>query len=122
VRLALVSGRPISFRMDLYTPLYVPRRLVEPELFASLRPPSYSGAMGRPARSEPAEAPPSGPMTDAGAAPAGGPTYIVGNDRTRQANSTFSRALREELGAKMNLAQGVRPPPQRRSWASPSST
>jgi hypothetical protein len=45
VRLALVSGRPISFRMDLYTPLYVPRPQVEPELFASLRPPAYSGAM-----------------------------------------------------------------------------
>ena len=27
VRLSLVSGRPISFRMDLYTPLYVPRPL-----------------------------------------------------------------------------------------------
>jgi hypothetical protein len=45
VRLALVSGRPISFRMDLYTPLYVPRPLVEPELFASLRPVAYSGGM-----------------------------------------------------------------------------
>jgi hypothetical protein len=43
VRLGLVSGRPISFRMDLYEPLYVPRPLVEPELFASLRPQTYSG-------------------------------------------------------------------------------
>src|SRR5262249_12940077 len=39
----LVSGRPISFKMDLYNPLYVPRPTVEPELFASLRPPTYSG-------------------------------------------------------------------------------
>src|SRR5439155_16597130 len=45
VRLALVSGRPISFKMDLYQPLYVPRPVVEPELFASLRPPAYAGAM-----------------------------------------------------------------------------
>ncbi len=45
VEMALVSGRPISFRMDLYNPLYVQRPLVEPELFASLRPPTYSGAM-----------------------------------------------------------------------------
>jgi hypothetical protein len=44
-RMALVSGRPISFRMDLYTPLYVPRPVVEPELFASLRPVAYSGDM-----------------------------------------------------------------------------
>jgi hypothetical protein len=45
VRMALVSGRPISFQMDLYQPLYVPRPVVEPELFASLRPPTYSGDM-----------------------------------------------------------------------------
>lgn len=45
VRMALVSGRPISFRMDLYSPIYVPRPVVEPELFASLRPPTYEGAM-----------------------------------------------------------------------------
>ncbi len=45
VRVILVSGQPISFEMDLYTPLYVPRPVVEPELFASLRPPVYSGAM-----------------------------------------------------------------------------
>lgn len=45
VKVTLVSGRPISFRMDLYQPLYVGRPLVEPELFASLRPPTYSGAM-----------------------------------------------------------------------------
>src|SRR2546429_712327 len=43
--MALVSGRPISFQMDLYQPLYVPRPIIEPELFASLRPPTYSGAM-----------------------------------------------------------------------------
>jgi hypothetical protein len=46
VRMALVSGRPISFQMDLYQPLYVPRPVVEPELFASLRPPTYTGALG----------------------------------------------------------------------------
>jgi hypothetical protein len=47
VTMALVSGRPISFRMDLYNPLYVARPTVEPELFASLRPPTYGGAMGK---------------------------------------------------------------------------
>jgi hypothetical protein len=41
VDLTLVSGRPISFIMDLYQPLYVPRPVVEPELFASLRPQTY---------------------------------------------------------------------------------
>src|SRR5207302_1095791 len=48
VRMSLVSGRPISFRMDLYTPLYVPRPLVVPELFESLRPVAYSGALEAP--------------------------------------------------------------------------
>ena len=47
VRMALVSGRPISFQMDLYTPLYVPRPTVVPELFASLRPVTYNGDLAR---------------------------------------------------------------------------
>ena len=45
VKLALVSGRPISFAMDLYEPLYVHRPLIEPELYASLRPQVYGQAM-----------------------------------------------------------------------------
>jgi hypothetical protein len=45
VRMALVSSRPISFQMDLYQPLFVPRPVVEPERFASLRPPEYQGPM-----------------------------------------------------------------------------
>jgi hypothetical protein len=47
VKMALVSGRPISFKMDLYNPLYVDRPTVEPELFASLRPVTYSGGWGK---------------------------------------------------------------------------
>jgi hypothetical protein len=43
ITMNLISGRPISFTMDLYQPLYVPRPIVEPELFASLRPPTYTG-------------------------------------------------------------------------------
>jgi hypothetical protein len=41
VGLTLVSGRPISFVMDLYQPLYVDRPEVKPELYASLRPRTY---------------------------------------------------------------------------------
>jgi hypothetical protein len=48
VNMSLVSGRPISFQMDLYPPLYVPRPTVEPERFASLRPPMYGGAITNP--------------------------------------------------------------------------
>jgi hypothetical protein len=46
VKMALVSGRPISFKMDLYNPLYINRPTVEPELFASLRPVTYRGGFG----------------------------------------------------------------------------
>ena len=45
VRMALISSRPISFQMDLYQPLFIPRPTVEPDLFASLRPPTYQGAL-----------------------------------------------------------------------------
>src|SRR5204862_222417 len=45
VSLTLVSGRPISFVMNLYQPLYVPRPTVELELFASLRPQRYDQDM-----------------------------------------------------------------------------
>ena len=41
VEMTLVSGRPISFVMDLYEPLYLTRPLVQPESFAALRPRVY---------------------------------------------------------------------------------
>jgi hypothetical protein len=54
--------------MDLYQPLYVPRPVVEPELFASLRPQTYSGAMDRPMAAIP-------PPAKAEAAPAESPAF-----------------------------------------------
>ena len=45
VQMKLVSGRPISFVEDLYQPLYVPRPVVVPDLYASLRPQTYGGGM-----------------------------------------------------------------------------
>jgi hypothetical protein len=45
ISLALVSGRPISFMMDLYQPLYSTRPTVVPELYASLRPQVYAGGI-----------------------------------------------------------------------------
>jgi hypothetical protein len=47
VGMALISSRPISFRMDLYTPLYVQRPLEKLELFASLRPQTYGGGLNQ---------------------------------------------------------------------------
>jgi hypothetical protein len=71
VRLALVSGRPISFKMDLYQPLYVPRPTVEPELFASLRPPTYAGAIQN--APQPLAAKPTAAMRGAGTGMPGRP-------------------------------------------------
>jgi hypothetical protein len=45
VKLSLVSGRPISFTMDLYQPLYNPRPIIQSELYANLRPQTYGDAM-----------------------------------------------------------------------------
>jgi len=45
VTLSLVSGRPISFAMDLYQPLYNPRPVVHSELYANLKPQTYGDAM-----------------------------------------------------------------------------
>ena len=47
VQLSLVSGRPISFIQDLYHPLYVPRPVVFPNLYANLRPQTYDGGVSK---------------------------------------------------------------------------
>jgi hypothetical protein len=45
VNLSLISGRPVSFRMNLYQPLYVERPLVQLQLFQDLKPTTYEGEM-----------------------------------------------------------------------------
>ncbi len=45
VRVSLVSGRPISFMMDLYQPLYTSRPVVQPEHYLSLNPQTYGESM-----------------------------------------------------------------------------
>ncbi len=45
VDLTLISGRPISFVMDLYQPLFIQRPVVVPELYASLKPQTYEQDM-----------------------------------------------------------------------------
>lgn len=54
VRLSLISGRPISFTMDLYQPLYNPRPVMQPELYANLKPQTYGDAMDEATASAPA--------------------------------------------------------------------
>jgi len=45
VRLALVSGRPVSFIQDLYQPLYLPRPVVGPDIVASPYPQTHDGSL-----------------------------------------------------------------------------
>ncbi len=45
IELSLVSGRPLSFIENLYQPLYVPRPVVQPQLYASLQPQTYGAGM-----------------------------------------------------------------------------
>ncbi len=45
VQLALVSGRPISFVMDLYAPRYAERPVVEPQTFEHLAPQRYEAGL-----------------------------------------------------------------------------
>lgn len=52
VELSLISGRPISFIYNLYQPLYIPRQLVQPELYANLRPQTYAAGMESPREEE----------------------------------------------------------------------
>jgi hypothetical protein len=103
VGMALVSGRPISFRMDLYQPLYVPRPLVEPELFASLRPATYEGAMEKKAKLM-APAAKAGGMASSGRALRERLADKDGYEPLRGVN-VLGRATDEPA---LNLAQGVR--------------
>jgi hypothetical protein len=115
-RMALISGRPISFRMDLYTPLFVPRPVVEPELFALLRPVAYSGGLfdDRTHVAQNGAGAPRG-TTEFGAMPAGAP----GGGRSRQQEARELDAMRRSVEAKQGgwadkdgklaLNQGVAP-------------
>lgn len=87
VNLSLVSGRPISFVMNLYSPLYIPRPVVTPELYASLRPQTYAEGLADEVAAE-------------AAAPA--PMATPGLANQMAAN----RALRQELRARGGQAGG----------------
>jgi hypothetical protein len=56
VSLSLISGRPISFVMDLYAPQYVTRPTVVQQSYGELRPQVYAGGIGVTAES-PGETP-----------------------------------------------------------------
>jgi hypothetical protein len=104
VRMALISGRPISFRMDLYQPLFVPRPLVEPELFASLRPVAYSGGLD--ARQAPKAEPVGRPM-EKKAVLSEAPTEVASPEKAAARDRDLADSLRADLGRRMDLGGGV---------------
>jgi len=112
IDLTLISGRPISFVMDLYEPLYVPRPVEELELYASLRPPSYDQDLARhevefrrrAAAGKPAE--PEVPQLVAGLARAGG--RALGQDRYGAADlAAAAEEGAEKAYERWNFQQGV---------------
>jgi hypothetical protein len=104
VKMALVSGRPISFQMDLYTPLYVPRPTVVPELFASLKPVAYSGGLDKGKDLAAERAPPPAPPGAAGGLPGGPPAGGFGFGRGGDGKGDGKKADRDE---EFKLQQGV---------------
>ncbi len=110
VKMALVAGRPISFQMDLYTPLYVPRPTVELELFASLRPPTYSGDLADAAAKLEPKAPEAMPGPTgfgfAGGAGGGG-RFRPGGAAGGPGLSLQSRDLQRKLNERLDLGSSV---------------
>ncbi len=115
VMMGLVSGRPISFKMDLYNPLFVPRPTVEPELFASLRPPAYDGGFRgretdklatRPAMPVPLPAPTAAAPGPGGPGGFGGPAEPkkadgkFGMPADRAPNREFEKQMADEMARK----------------------
>jgi hypothetical protein len=114
--------------MDLYTPLFVPRPVVEPELFASLRPVAYSGDL-QDKRRELAAAPAphvnlmaSGAISrdefdrmeklgrQAGAGgPGGGAGFGGGRGPGGDGKAKYADEMQKDLSKRMDLGAGVAP-------------
>src|SRR5262249_22175283 len=113
VRMALISGRPISFQMNLYDALFIKRPVVEPELFASLRPPSYSGGLTAPDDRLAAPMKPGTPDLESAKKDGKGGGRYRGEGRSNQLGAGFggragaSREVLKELNEKMDLGQSV---------------
>jgi hypothetical protein len=102
VALSLVSGRPISFIMDLYQPLYLQRPTVVPELFAGLRPQVYdAGTDAAKAQVQMSPVPP-----PAGGGGRGGNASLTARDLSRPATAGETTTTLEFAG--QSAASSVR--------------
>jgi len=94
VRLALVSGRPVSFTMDLYEPMYATRPNVPVPTIPGVTPRQYDLAVN---------APPPSPMAGAGRPGSGGG---VGGDRRAAKAGVPASAARMESASSMDDGAG----------------
>ncbi len=121
VRMVLVSGRPISFKMDLYNPLYIDRPTERLELFASLRPVTYRSGFKE-------ERTQLSAWADRGATPPGAPVPAAaqaafqGRTGSNKAAGFGGDALRMDADARRRYAEQVeRELAQRQSTAAVAS-
>lgn len=105
ITLSLVSGRPISFKMDLYQPIYIDRPTVELDLFQGLKPPVYRLGMNNAYFNQPAEAQAGSREADVAAAPAAAAPMTLSRmakqaerDRFGLADSPQAAAVGARLG------------------------
>ena len=99
VQLSLVSGRPISFVTDLYQPLYIPRPVVMPELYASLRPQTYdAGVDGELALGDFVG------ETGAGGQPRDRANQVAANDALGKQLQSRRQAMRKEMSLSESAA------------------
>lgn len=111
VRLSLISGRPISFIEDLYTPLYIPRPIIQAQRIASMGPVQYGENLnteldGRIAEGKPGEPGKDMPPMPSFNAPGGAP--MAGYDGTGWSEATrttvASAATASNLGEAFQYA------------------
>src|SRR5713101_773365 len=102
VRMSLISGRPISFQMDLYQPLYVARPVVVPELFASLTPRTYEGGMDKERELAAAPAPP-----QASAGPGGPGGFGGGKGDAKSLQEQYRRQAEKGAGLPQDKAKDL---------------
>ncbi len=94
VSLSLVSGRPISFAMDLYQPLYATRPVVVQEMFAGLRPQVYAAGIGSDRERVSLLFVPPGQQASRG--------YLTGTVRDLQDGHPLAQAIVQVLGSTLN--------------------
>lgn len=122
IHLSLVSGRPISFLQDLYTPLYVPRPIVQASVLGSPTPQTYNGDLegqqvaAGPAADEPPGLLPGFPLSSASTGGLNRPARVFGlqsnnslvvEARRRQSQQNGYQVNGVDIGGASNYAAAI---------------